>query len=429
MATSSRRNAHPKNPSPASNAVGPGQTLTCRVLIVGGGLAGLTLAARLGRIGLSVIVVDRETRKALAAVPFDGRTTAISYGSQLVLDAAGLWQTLQKDAEPILDIRIADDRQPLFLHFDHREMADESGGAPFGHIVENRLIRLAQFASLDELTSVTHLAPATVTEIDRSPDNVTATLEDGRHIKAEIVVGADGRGSLVRQDATIDNRRWRYNQDAIVCTVAHAKPHQGLALEHFMPEGPFAVLPMTGAPKPRGKGVDHRSSIVWTERPARADYFLGLSVADFNAALNERMGDYLGRVRLLGKRFRYPLSVLHARRYTDTRMALIGEAAHAIHPIAGQGLNLGLRDVALLADLMADRARLGLDLGDPSLLAEYQRRRRPDNSTMLATTDILNRLFSNRVLPVRTARGFGLEMVGRLPPLKRFFMRQAMGLH
>lgn len=403
-------------------------TLSCRVLIVGGGLAGLTLAARLGKAGLPVIVADRESKKARAALPFDGRTTAISFGSQQVLDSAGLWQPLLPDAEPILDIRIADDRQPLFLHFDHREMASESDGAPFGHIVENRLIRLAQFAALNDLKSVTHLAPATVTAIDRTEDAVTATLADGTQIKAEIVIGADGRGSMVRQDASIGFRRWRYDQHAIVCTIAHARPHAGLALEHFMPEGPFAVLPMTDAPKGKGTGVDHRSSIVWTERPARADYFLGLSVPDFNKALNERMGDYLGRVRLLGDRFRYPLGVLHARRYTDTRMALIGEAAHAIHPIAGQGLNLGLRDVALLSELLIDRARLGLNLGDRGLLATYERRRRPDNATMLATTDLLNRLFSNRVLPIRAARGLGLEMVGRLPPLKRFFMRQAMGL-
>ncbi|MEM7445080.1 MAG: UbiH/UbiF/VisC/COQ6 family ubiquinone biosynthesis hydroxylase [Pseudomonadota bacterium] len=404
------------------------ETLKCRALIVGGGLAGLTLAARLGGAGLDTIVVDRESRQSLASVPYDGRTTAISYGSRRILDAAGLWAALEPDAEPILDIRIADDRQPLFLHFDHREMEAESNGQPFGHIVDNRLIRLAQFAALDELESVTHLAPATVTALDRSAEIVTATLADGRKIKAEIVIGADGRGSMVRQDASIGLRRWRYNQYAIVCTIAHAKPHNGLALEHFMPEGPFAVLPMTDAPKPRGKGVDHRSSIVWTERPTRADYFLNAPVSDFNAALNERMGDYLGKARLLGKRFRYPLGVLHARRYTDTRMALIGEAAHAIHPIAGQGLNLGLRDVALLSELLVDRARLGLDLGDPQLLASYQRRRRPDNSAMLATTDVLNRLFSNRVLPIRAARGLGLEMVGRLPPLKRFFMRQAMGL-
>ena len=403
-------------------------TLNCRVLIVGGGLAGLTLAARLGKVGLPVIVADRETKKARAALPFDGRTTAISYGSQQVLDGAGLWQPLLADAEPIVDIRIADDQQPLFLHFDHREMASESDGAPFGHIIENRLIRLAQFAALDDLGSVTHLAPATVTAIDRSSDAVTATLADGTQIKAEIVIGADGRGSMVRQDANIGFRRWRYNQHAIVCTIAHATPHNGLALEHFMPEGPFAVLPMTDAPKGKGAGIDHRSSIVWTERPARADYFLGLTVADFNKALNARIGGYLGRVRLLGDRFRYPLGVLHARRYTDTRMALIGEAAHAIHPIAGQGLNLGLRDVALLSDLLIERARLGLDVGDGGLLATYERRRRPDNAAMLATTDLLNRLFSNRVLPIRAARGLGLEMVGRVPPLKRFFMRQAMGL-
>ena len=392
--------------------------LRAQVLVVGGGLAGLTLAAALGRSGIETILVDRESRETRTDVRFDGRTTAISLGSRRVLEAAGVWAHVTDQASPILDIRIADDNAPVFLHFDHREVGDE----PFGHIVDNRVLRLRQLALLDQLDDVTHLAPAEVDGLEPGPGGVRTTLADGRTVHADLVVGADGRGSFVRRSAGIGVMRWTYGQTALVFCMAHALPHHGLAVEHFMPSGPFAVLPMCD-----GEDGTHRSSVVWSERAGEAPSFLALPEAVFNTELQARTGEYLGDVRLLGERFAYPLGVQHANAYIAERLALVGEAAHAIHPIAGQGLNLGLRDIAALVEILEERARLGLDLGDKDALALYERRRRLDNLTMLAVTDGLNRLFSNAIPPVRLARDVGLAVVGRLPPLKRFFMRQAMG--
>jgi len=390
-----------------------------QVLIVGGGMAGLTLAAALGTAGVEVVLVDRDSVAARTAPGFDGRTTAIAHGSQRLMEAAGLWPALAPDAEPILDIRIADGGAPVFLHYDHREV----GADPFGHIIENRLLRLGQFARLEALPSVTALAGTAVASIDRGPAVARATLADGRVVCAELIVGADGRGSFVRRSAGIDTVSWRYRQKAIACTMAHEAPHHGVAVEHFQPAGPFAVLPMTDDPD-----GTHRSSIVWTEREHLADALAALPDPQFDAELQRRVGDYLGRVRVVGRRWVYPLGVLHANAYVAPRLALVSEAAHGIHPIAGQGLNMGLRDVAALAEIVVDQARLGLDAGDAEALARYERWRRFDNLSLVAVTDVLNRLFSNDIPPIRLARDTGLAMVGRLPPLKKFFMRHAMGV-
>jgi 2-octaprenyl-6-methoxyphenol hydroxylase len=398
------------------------------VLVVGGGLAGLGMAAVLGTAGVDTLVVDRAPRPTRTAASYDGRTTAISYATRMVLEGGGVWSALADAAEPILDIRIADDAHragalPLHLHFDHAEVADRSGGAPFGHIVDNRHMRLALFDRLDALDTVDHLAPAGVTDLAADAAGITATLDDGRTIRAELVVGADGKQSFVRRHAGIGTTRWDYRQTAIVFQMEHEEPHHGVALEHFMPAGPYAVLPM-----PDDADGRHRSSVVWTERPGRAKELMAMERAAFDRALQAQNGEWLGQVALLGERFAYPLGVIHADRYVAERIALIGEAAHGIHPIAGQGLNLGLRDVAALAEAVVDAARLGLDVGTTDALAGYERRRRIDNTAMIAVTDGLNRLFSNAVPPVRLARQLGLAAVGRMPPVKRFFMEQAMGL-
>ena len=393
--------------------------LRARVLIVGGGMAGMTLAAALGTAGVETVIVDRESQTARTTDAFDVRTTALSYGTRRLMEGAGLWPKLAPHAAPILDIRIADGHAPVFLHYDHSEVGDE----PFGHIVDNRLIRLGQFERLAELPAVTALAGVGVAALDRASGIVTARLEDGRTIKAELVVGADGRGSFVRRSAGIETVTWRYRQKAIACTIAHEQPHNGLAVEHFMPPGPFAVLPVTD-----DADGTHRSSIVWTEDIKLADRFVALPEDDFNAELQRRTGSYLGAVRLIGRRHVYPLGVLHARTYIAERLALVSEAAHAIHPIAGQGLNMGMRDIAALAEIVADAARLGQDVGGRTGLARYQRWRRFDNVTLVAVTDGLNRLFSNAFPPVQLVRDAGLAVVGRLPPLKRVFMRHAMGV-
>lgn len=394
-------------------------TLATEVLIVGGGMAGLTLAAALGTAGVPVICVDRDPQDLHLRDGFDGRTTAIAYGSRQAMAGAGIWRHLAEDAEAIRDIRVADSNSPLFLHYDHRELeGTHLGGCPFGYIVENRLIRRALFRRLGELSRVTHLAPASVVDLDRSQSGVRARLSDGRTVAARLVVGADGRGSPCRRWAGIGVMQWDYPQTAIVCTIAHELPHDGIAVEHFLPAGPFAVLPMT----------ENRSSIVWTERALSAADYLALDDDAFTEELQRRIGGYLGAIRPIGPRFSYPLSVMHADRYVDRRLALVGEAAHAIHPIAGQGLNMGLRDVAALAEVIVDTYRLGLDVGSPDCLDRYQRWRRFDNLLLVGVTDTLNRLFSNDIPPLRLARDVGLAVVNRVPPMKRFFMRHAMGM-
>ena len=393
------------------------------VAIVGGGMVGMTFAAALGGAGLSVAVIDAEPPPAMTAAAFDGRSSAIAYGSQQVLAGVGAWAAMEPEAQPILDIRVSDGDAAgfvsrLFLHYDHRNLGDQ----PFGHIIENRVIRRALLGRVAELDSVRSYAPARVASLDRSRRGVELSLQDGSRLSARLAVAADGRNSPLRDAAGIKVTSWDYAQTGIVCTVAHEKPHHGVAHEHFLPAGPFAMLPMVDA-----EGL-HRSSIVWTERRVLAPAMLALDDAAFGLEMERRFGLSLGRLRPLGRRFAYPLTLVHAERYVDERLALLGDAAHGIHPIAGQGLNLGLRDVAALAEGLVDAHRLGLDIGDGLALERYQRWRRFDNMMLLAVTDGLNRLFSNDIAPLRLVRDLGLAAVDRLPPLKKLFMRHAMGL-
>ena len=403
-----------------------GEPLSVDTIIVGGGMVGLTLAAALGGAGLSVAVIDREAPPALLDPAFDGRVSAIAAGSQRILQGIGVWPGMAAAAEPIVDIRVSDGDSPLFLHYDSREI----GEGPLGWIVENRFIRRALFAHLDTLPGVRLFAPATAAGIARDLGAARVELAGGTHLRAPLLVAADGRHSRIRREAGIRTAEWTYRQTAIVCTAAHERPHRGIAHERFLPAGPFAILPMTDAPPDPEAGTPlglHRSSIVWTERADLAPRLLELPQPEFDAELARRFGDFLGAVWTVGPRWSYPLGVLHAERYIDERLALVGDAAHAIHPIAGQGLNLGIRDVAALAEVLVDAQRLGLDIGASTVLARYQRWRRFDNVTLMLVTDGLNRLFSNDFGPLRLARGLGLAAVNRAPALKRFFMRHAMG--
>jgi 2-octaprenyl-6-methoxyphenol hydroxylase len=382
--------------------------------VVGGGLSGLALGIACASAGIDVVVIDREDPAKLMAAPYDGRTTAVAFGSQQVLAGIGLWDDLAADAEPIREIRVADGASPLFLHYDHRALGDN----PLGYIVENRLLRRALFARAQKLKHLTLLAPLAVVKVDYTPESALLLLSDGRSLRAALVAGADGRNSPLREAAGIKNFTAAYGQTAIVCTVRHDAPHRGVAVEHFRAAGPFAILPMTG----------NRSSIVWTERSADAAEILALDSAGFAAALAERFGDHLGALELDGSRWSYPLALMQAASYIAPRLALVGDAAHVIHPIAGQGWNLGVRDVAALAELVVDAARLGLDLGSGEVLRRYARWRRFDNMMLAAVTDGLNRLFSNNLAPVRLIRDLGLASVNRAPNLKRFLMRHAMGV-
>ncbi len=413
------------------------------VLVAGGGMVGLAFAVALAEAGLEVVVVDHTDPALFREEAFDGRSSAIARGSQQALEVLGLWQGMLPAASPILDIRISDGRpyqggvgtrrrggaSALHLHFASEDVAeDPAAPRPLGYIVENTAIRRAGLERVPQLKTLDFRAPAQIATVTRRQGGVEARLADGSVIKARLLVAADGRRSAQREAAGIKVMEVDYGQTAIVATVAHSRPHHGVAHEHFLPSGPFALLPMTDAPDEQG-GMVHRSSLVWTEKRRLVPAMMALDEAAFAAELQRRFGDSLGRLSLWGgRRWSYPLSLLHAERYIDTRLALIGDAAHGIHPIAGQGLNLGLRDVAALAECIVDARRLGLDIGSATVLERYQRWRRFDNMTLIAATDSLNRLFSNDLPPLRLLRDLGLAAVNRVPPLKRFFMRHAMGL-
>lgn len=377
-------------------------------------MVGLTLTCALASAGIAVTVIDRESAKIRRDAAFDGRTSAIARGSQQMLAALGAWEGMSAEAEPIREIRVSDGASPLFLHYDGAEVV----GGPLGYIIENRVIRQALMARIAELPLAVHAEGRTVLGIERGSHRIEAGLDDGGLITAQLAIAADGRDSPLRHAAGIGVFESRYSQTGIVCTVAHERPHRGIAQERFLSAGPFAILPMTG----------NRSSIVWTEREDLAPSILALDEKAFAAELAARFGDYLGQLRIVGPTFNYPLGVSHAKCYTALRLALIGDAAHAIHPIAGQGLNLGLRDVAALAEVLVEAHRLGLDLGAASALDRYERWRRFDNSLMMAVTDGLNRLFSNDIAPVRAARDLGLAVLDRAAPVKNRFMNHAMGL-
>ncbi len=384
------------------------------VLIIGGGIAGLTLAAALGNAGISTVVIEPLAPEKMLDTGFDGRTTTIAAGSRTALDSIGAWQEMQPKAQEILEIRVSDGHSPLFLHYDHLDI----GGGPLGYIVENRIIRQALLGCLEQLPSVNLLFGQRVQDLNREGPYATAHLATRETVSARLAIATDGRGSPTRTAANINVKQWRYPQTGIVCTVKHQGDHRGVAQEHFLPAGPFAILPMT----------ENRSSIVWTEKTELAPTLLALPSAEFAAELKLRFGDYLGELEIVGPVFSYPLGLLHAENYIAPRLALAGDAAHAIHPIAGQGLNIGIRDAAALAETVVDALRVGLDPGSTTVLENYERWRRFDNTMMIAATDGLNRLFSNDIAPIKLARDVGLSMVNRTPPLKRLFMRHAMGV-
>jgi len=395
------------------------QDIRADIAVVGGGLSGLALAIACAAAGIETAVIDRADQAKFRDAAYDGRTTAIAYGSQQVLKGIGVWDTLAPHAEPIREIRVVDGDSPLFLHYDRAEIDAEA----LGYIVENRLLRSALQARAEALPSLTLYAPSAVEQVEFGALQARLSLSDGGRIAAALVVGADGRDSPMRAAAGITTWRKSYHQIAIVCVVRHEKPHHGVAVEHFRAAGPFAILPMATV-----KDGTNRSSIVWTEDEHEAPLLLALDDKAFARQLASRFGDFLGRVAPEPGRWSYPLALIQAERYAAPRLALIGDAAHVIHPIAGQGWNLGVRDVAALAELLVDAHRLGIDLGSNELLRRYERWRRFDSLTLTTVTDGLNRLFANDFPPLKLARDLGLAAVNHAPGLKRFFMRHAMGV-
>lgn len=397
--------------------------------IVGAGLNGSLLALAAGEAGLSTALIDRVPLATLTQPDFDGRTTAVAYTSQRLFEALGVWEEVAAEAEPIRDIRISDAghdgrASPHFLHFDHREAAeDPETAAPMGWIVENRFLRAALLKRLAACPRVELISPDEVVETERGPARAGLALKSGRRLAARLIASAEGRFGSMREEAGIGARSWSYEQIAIVLVAHHAQSHRGVAQEKFLPGGPFAILPMTDGPN-----GEHRSSIVWTERSDLARRLLELDEPRFQAEFARRFGDHLGPVAAAGPRWSYPLRLVHAERYVDTRLVLVGDAAHGIHPIAGQGYNLGVRDIAALVEVLVDAKRLGLDVGGADTLERYAQWRRADNLTMVAATDLLNRLFSNDIAPLRLVRDVGLAAVNRVPALRKFFVRHAMGL-
>ena len=406
------------------------ERFAAEVCIIGAGPVGGALACRLATAGISTAVVDRAALPPMEHPAFDGRAYAIAAGSRRLLQEAGVWDALAEAACPIRDIRVSDGglgraASRLHLHFDHREAGDTT--AAFGEMVEARSLRVALNARMHALPALRVFAPATA-EVDRRDDGATVRIGGGSSVDCELVVAAEGRNSPLRRSAGIPVTRLPYNQTGIVCAISHQRPHHNTALEHFLPSGPFAQLPMCASPDALEGGAPNMSAIVWTERTTIAQRMLALDDASLAKAIVRRLGDGLGALQVVGRRWSYPLGALHAHRYHDTRLVLVGDAAHTIHPIAGQGLNLGFRDAMALADLVIEASGRGEDCGAPDLLRRYQRRRRPDNLLMLAATDALDRLFSNDNKLLRLARDVGIAAVDRVPSLKRLFMRQAMGL-
>ncbi|WP_314953435.1 ubiquinone biosynthesis hydroxylase [Bradyrhizobium cosmicum] len=387
------------------------------IVIGGGAFAGLALALAL-RQGLGpeipVVVAD----PALGTRPSrDPRATAIVAACRRLFEAIGAWDDVRAESQPILDMVVTDSKledatRPVFLNF----AGDVAPGEPFAHMVENRrlidaLVVLAEAEGID-------LRATTVASYDARSDGIGVTLGDGSVVAASLLVAADGAKSKLRERAGIATHGWEYDQSGIVVTVGHERDHQGRAEEHFLPAGPFAILPLSGK----------RSSLVWTERRSEAARIVALSEDEFHGELERRFGLHLGEVKALDKPRAFPLSYFVARSFIAERLALVGDSAHVIHPIAGQGLNMGLKDVAALAEVVVDAARLGMDLGGADVLERYQRWRRFDTMAMGVATNSLNFLFSNQSTLLRTVRDIGLGLVDRAPPLKNLFIRQAAGL-
>jgi len=394
------------------------------VIVVGGGLVGLAvslgLAAKNPGLSLSVVIVDAQVVDHTLLPQFDGRASAISKASRNMLEALGVWQDLEPHAQPISDIivsdsQLGDDVRPTFLRFDQQENQQW----PSAYMVENRFMRRALLAQVKQTAGIEFLAPCKVTAMKVGPHFADITLEDNRVLSAPLVVAADGRNSKLRQQAGIKTIGWKYRQHGIVASIEHERPHGGVAEEHFLPAGPFAILPLK---------QPCRSSLVWTEREDIALELMQAPDEEFDAELSARFGTHLGRIKRIGPRWSYPLSLQLATDYVAPRLMLVGDAAHVVHPLAGLGFNLGLRDAAAMVDVVKDALYLGLDFGAIDVGKNYQAWRRFDNLSAALMMEALNRLFSNSSPTIRQIRDMGLGLVEKTPAAKRFFIKEAAGL-
>lgn len=388
------------------------------VVIAGGGIVGTLLGIALARAGLGAAIVDPVPAGARQAGDFDGRAYAIAASGRRMLEALGIWAAIAAEAQPMTDILVSDGRpgeapSPRMLHFDHRE----GDGGPFAWMIEDRVLRAALIEAAAATPGLVHLAPAAVVAETPGPGGIVVALADGRTVGAAMLAACDGRASAVARRAGLTRLGWDYPQSGLVCALEVSRPHEGVAHELFLPGGPFAILPLTG----------QRVSLVWTERRGLAEAIDALPDAAYLAEIRHRMGDFLGPVRLTGRRWTYPLSLSLAQSWVAPRTALLGDAAHVIHPLAGQGLNLGMRDVAAMAEVLAEARRRGEDPGAPDVLRRYQSWRRFDATAMALACEGMNRLFSTDAPGLRGIRDAGLGMVARLPWARRAFMRMAAG--
>jgi len=392
---------------------------TSDIVITGGGLSGTALALALAQTGFSVTLIDALPKARLMDNEFDGRSYALALASSRMLSALGVWRRIAEDTQPILEITASDGRagegpSPFFLHFDHAEIEE----GPMGFMAEDRVLRRGLLEAVAEEKALTHLSGCTVVAQEVEGNTVTVTLDNGKTLTAGLLIGCDGRRSGTAERAGIRRTGWDYGQTGLVCAIEHEKPHGGVAHQFFMPAGPLAILPLTG----------NRSSIVWSEKTEAAEAINALDDAAYLEVLRPRFGDFLGDIKLAGARFTYPLNLTLANAFVAPRVALVGDAAHGVHPIAGQGLNLGLRDVGALAEVLVAARRRGEDFGAGDVLERYAQWRRFDTATAALAMDGFNRLFSNDSPILRTVRDAGLGIVGAIPGLRRRFIREAAGL-
>ena len=396
-----------------------GMNRSTDILVVGGGLNGPALALALAQAGFPVTVIDALAEDTRKDAGFDGRAYALALASQRLLSAIGVWEAVADEAQPMLEIKVSDGRagegpSPFFLHFDHGEIEE----GPMGYMIEDRHLRRAFLDAMDASPLITQVNGRRVVGQHGTPGGVSVKLDNGDRLDGALLVGCDGRSSGTASRAGIRRTGWDYGQTALVCAIQHEKPHNGVAHQFFLPPGPLAILPLPG----------NRSSIVWSESAANAAAFQALSDDDYLTVLRPRFGDFLGDISLAGKRFTYPLSLTVADSFIADRLALVGDAAHGMHPIAGQGLNAGLRDIGALAQVLGEARARGEDVASILVLRRYQEWRRFDTASLAMATDLSNRLFSSDNPLLRMARDIGMGAINATPRLRRTFIREAAGL-
>ena len=389
------------------------------IIIVGGGLNGSLMAIAAANIGFSTIVLDSKDNEASVENRFDGRSYALALSSVRLLKNLDIFEDIIDKSQPILDIKILDGKlvqgpSQFSLHFDNNEIHD----GPMGQMVEDRFIRKALFTKINKNEQIDYKFNSKVTEHKKQSGYISVTLDNGKKLDTKLLVGADGRNSELANRAEIKKSGWKYNQSALVCAIEHEADHNGVAWQYFMPSGPLAVLPMTGK----------RSCIVWTEQNANAKAINLFDETRYTKILAARLGNFLGKFKIIGDRHTYPLELSIADQFIDERLALIGDAAHSVHPIAGQGLNAGFKDIAVLAHIIQDAHHRGEDLGSLGVLKRYEEWRRFDSAQLAYSTDLFNKLFSNENEALRLARNIGLKLLDSIPVAKKNIIKEAAGI-